>query len=611
MESSAKESTKEAYGLRWPVDMEPLEIEMWFVKRGGHAENKKGEKCGLGLSHHIGEMRKIIWPELHDERHGQRWHKLCRDAQATHRVCTLMGPGSSGKTHEAAWFRLCEWLADPENTVVLVSSTDMRGLRMRVWGEIASLWERAVQRFDFLPGHMVDSKLAITYDAIDEEGDDRDRAVRDFRRACVGIPTVQNGRQVGLGKWIGIKQNKVRLVADEGQAMDHSFLSAFANLNKNSSFSATVLGNPSDILDALGRCAEPLDGWDGHMEPEKTTTWKTRFMDGICVNLIGLDSPSFDFPNEPNKFPYLINKRKIDETLAFFPKDSYEYYAQCVGSMKIGTLARRVLTRRICEDGKALSHDVIWEGGNRTKIYAVDAGYGSDRCVGGWAEFGKAVGGQTVLLLHPQSIIPVSARIEKEPEQQIAEFVRKECEANGVPPENMAFDSTGRGSLGTFLARVWSDKCNPIEFGGSPTDRPMSLDEYIVDPKTKQRRPKTAKECVDRFVGELWFAVRFAIQAGQIRGLSREAMEEGCMREWDIVSNDRKSVETKTVMKERVGRSPDLMDQVAIIVEIARRKGFQISKLANESTTPNKTNALLSLSRQQQALIRSKELVFQ
>lgn len=72
---------------------------------------------------------------------------------------------------------------------------------------------------------------------------------------------VQGGKYVGLGKYAGIKQKRMRLIADEAQFMGLTFLSAFANLDKNPDFRAIVLGNPNDILDPLGKAAEPLDGW--------------------------------------------------------------------------------------------------------------------------------------------------------------------------------------------------------------------------------------------------------------------------------------------------------------------------------------------------------------
>ncbi len=550
------------YGANWPSDATDLQIEMGCIRNGK----------GLGLSHHYENMRQILWPHLDTH----RWHALCRDEILRNKVTVLMGPGSCGKTHEAAWLYLCEYLVFPDETCVLVSSTDTRGLRLRVWAEINMLWTSAKDNFPELAGHLIDSKMAISTDDLDQE------KARDLRKGIIGIPCLQNGKFVGLGKYSGIKQKRVRLIADEAQFMGGSFLSAFANLDKNVDFRAIILGNPNDVLDPLGKAAEPEDGWSAHLEPEKTSVWKTKFMEGRCVNLIGTDSPNFDYPaDEPAKFPYLISRQKIKNTLSFFPKDSQEYYSQCIGAMKIGVLARRVLTRDLCKQFGALD-DVTWRGTPLTRIYALDAAYGGDRCVGGYVEFGEDIRGKIVLAIHPPMIIPVTPASDKIPEDQIAERVCGDCVTLGIPAANMFHDATGRGSLGTALARLWSAQTNPVEFGGASTQRPVSLDLYILDPKTRVRRLKTCYEHYSKFVTELWFSVRYAIEAGQVRGLTEDVMEEGCMREWCEVTGNRKELETKADMKERVGRSPDLFDWLAIAVEGARRRGFQISRLANQ-----------------------------
>jgi hypothetical protein len=62
-------------------------------------------------------------------------------------------------------------------------------------------------------------------------------------------------------------------------------------------------------------------------------------------------------------------------------------------------------------------------------------------------------------------------------------------------------------------------------------------------------------------------------------------MEEGALRQWDKVRDGKIEIESKRDMKERVGRSPDLMDSLAICVEGARQRGFQISKLAQPAST--------------------------
>ena len=108
---------------------------------------------------------------------------------------------------------------------------------------------------------------------------------------------------------------------------------------------------------------------------------------------------------------------------------------------------------------------------------------------------------------------------------------------------------------------------------------------------------------------ESWFSVRYAVEAGQIRGMTEETMEEFCTRAWDLVAGDKICVETKQEMKERIGRSPDLADWAAGIVEMARRKGFQISKLSNgEGQSLPGHNPALNLQRQQRASAKAKQL---
>jgi len=568
------------YGLSWRADQyDQLKVEMWMIQKGGQWKDKSGRIFGNGLSFHFEEMRKLLWPHMDDH----RWHNLCRDELLRNKITVLMGPGSSGKTNGASWVFLCEYLCFPQETLVLVSSTDVRGLRLRVWGEISDLWQKAKDRFDYLPGNLLDSRIAITTDTLEDNEVDEAKRVRDMRKGIVGIPTIQGNKSVGLGKWVGVKQKRVRLLADEAQLMGPSFLSAFANLNKNEDFRAALSGNPIDISDPLGMAAEPIDGWGSYMDVEKTTVWQTRFMGGVCVNLIGTDSPNFDLPG-PARFKYLISREKIQETLSFFSKDSPEYYSQCVGSMKIAMMARRVITRKMCRDNHALDMP-RWLNDDRKRIASLDAAYGGDRCMFGWGEFGTDIEGRQILCVYPPFIVPIIVG-KDEPENQIARWVKHKCEDLRIEPEDFFHDSTGRGSLGTALARHWSAACNPIEFGGRPTTRPVSLDMFIHDEETSGMRLKLSDEHYYNFVTELWFAVRYMIESGQLRGLSDDVMDEGCKREWDYVPRGGVKViqvEPKEDMKVRTRQSPDMFDQLAILAEGARRRGFQIAKLAKET----------------------------
>lgn len=583
---SNTKSTFSKYGALWPNGTDELQIEMSCIQNGGRWKGLKGQDSGEGLIFHYEAMRNLLWPDLDCH----RWHVLCRDTILTNKITVLMGCASSGKTHEASWIFLCEYFCFPHETCVLISSTHLDGLRLRVWAEMTMLWEQARNRYPFLPGHLIDSRILIATDDIKDISSDEKNLVRDWRKGIKGVPCIQNGKEVGISRFCGIKQKRMRLIADEAQQMGISFLSAFANLDKNVDFKAIVLGNPNDPTDSLGKAAEPKDGWASHLAPTKTEVWETRFMNGKCVNLVGTDSPNFDFPaGEPTRYKYLISKEKIENTLSFFPKDSVEYYSNCIGVMKIGVLARRVVTRDMCIQFNA-QKEAIWDGSPRIKIAALDAAYSGDRCVLGHIEFGRDENGEQVISYNPIVIVPVVVRQDMIAEDQIAIFVKQYCLENEIAPENFYHDSTGRGSLGTSLARIWSNLCNPVEFGGSPTDRPVSADLYIDDPKTNQRRHKTCKEHYFNFVSELAFSLRYVIEGRQMRNLPTDVMEELCLRKWDKVRSDKIQVEPKSGtaakpgMKQRVGFSPDLADYASIALEGARRRGFVIKKLGSVDT---------------------------
>lgn len=187
---------------------------------------------------------------------------------------------------------------------------------------------------------------------------------------------------------------------------------------------------------------------------------------------------------------------------------------------------------------------------------------------------------------------------------------QKHCDKHHIPPENFYHDSTGRGTLGTFLSHIWSSATNPVEFGGNPTTRPVSLDIFVYDEKLHGKRLKRCDEHYSKFVTELWWSVRYAVESSQIRNLPETVMDEFSMRLWDKVKGDKYEIESKKVMKERVGRSPDLADWASICVEGARRLGFKISKLAADDEETDTHGWAQELRRKQAESRRKRELTY-
>lgn len=556
------------YGYEWGDDYDDLSIELHCVKSG----------IGDLFTHYKNAM-SLLWPE--DDWH--RWADLEIREIAKNTVTTLMGPADSGKTYVAgAKWVLVEYWASPETTLCLVSSTDMRGLELRVWGAIKHLFNRAKERYPWLSGNPLEAQHCIATDSIDDDGE----MARVLNRGIVCVPCLQGGRYVGLGKYHGIKAPRLRQVSDECQLMGDSHLDALPNyLGKD--FKAVFLGNPLDPLDPLGRIAEPKCGWASHPEPTKTTVWQTRMFGGACVNLVGTDSPNFDFDqNLPPKYPYLINRKKIEAVRGFWGEDSQQYYSQCIGVMKSGMLNRRVISAELCRTHQAMDK-AVWKDDKRTRVYATDLAYGGvggDRCVTGWGEFGEALDGSQILRLHPPAVIPVSIKLPTSPEDQIAAYVKRDLQVLDIQPTSAFYDSTGRGTMGSAFARVFGSVIPvPVEFGGRPTRRPVREDLFIIDEASSVRRLKRCDEHYVDFVSELWFSSRYAIEAGQIRELPDNVMREGCQREYGTAPGNRLYVESKHDPKarERMRQSPDLYDWFVTLLEGARRLGFKIQRLGS------------------------------
>lgn len=391
----------------------------------------------------------------------------------------------------------------------------------------------------------------------------------------------RGGTYVGLGSYIGIHNKIVMLIGDECQLMPAVYVDAISNLSKCPKFICIAMGNPIGIDNGLGKVCEPssiVGGWDGGIDQTGgTKTWPTRFKDGICVQLVGTDSPNFSVPRgTPYPFPTLLKPEDIEKDVAFYGTDSWNYLAMDEGRMPRGIGVRRVITRQLCLKNGAME-EPLWRNEQRTRIGALDAAYsatGGDRSVFVELDFGAGfdLDGKDVQLIFIRDIVvvPVTNDEDETPEDQIANRVMEECIQRGITPENFFFDSTGKGTLMASFARLWSNMVNPVEFGGKASERQVSNEINQI-----------SREYYFNFVSELWYSMRYVIEAKQLRGMTEEALSEFIGREWGY-QNRRIQVEPKEKMKLKLGRSPDIADAIVTALEGARRRGFVISKLSKQ-----------------------------
>lgn len=501
---------------------------------------------------------------------------------------------NSAKTHESACFGLTAYWCWPNAVTVLISSTDARSLELRIWGEIKKLFEQAKTLHPGLEGRLTASRQMIT---TAESGQN----AKDFRNGIVAIPCVQNGRFVGLGKYVGIKNKRLILIADEAQFMAPSFFDAFANLGKNPGFKGIAMGNPKDPVDPLGKVSEPsqeLGGWEGIEQGEKTRTWPTRIPGGIAVQLVGTDSPNHDFPEGKEPYPFLIGRESIARDLAYYGKDSLQYQMMNLGIMPKVTQSRRVITMQICREHGALEKPT-WEGTQLTDVIGIDAAYsaiGGDRTALCHISFGNGVTGKPLLAVVALMVVPVRGG-KHTPEDQIAMFVKDYAIAQNIPPHRIFFDSTGRGTLMASFARLFSPQIVPIEFGGRASDRQVSNVIQVPGYENYINR-----------VSELWYQTRYIIEADQMAGMTEELIEEGAIREWTIMAGKKIQVEPKEITKQRMGRSPDLYDSFVSAVEGARQSGFKIIYGINFDAQNKARERLQQIQAQYRSLHSGKEL---
>ena len=471
------DAPKTVYGFQWRGDAHPLEIEFEMIRQGGFRVTKYGQKCGLGLFQHYRNAFSLLWKG--DDHH--RWSDLGLKAICENDIVVLMGSSDSNKTYLMSRFILCDWWAFPNNTLWMVSSTEMRGAELRIWGKLKELFNRAREEYPWLSGTVLESKHAFTTEEISDDGSEG----RLLTKGIIFIPCRSNNRWVGMGAFAGIKPTKngrLGHAGDEVSVMESSFLDAYSNWYGKEHFRGIMSGNPIDIEDPLCTAAEPVEGWDSWHDTEKTQEWRSKFYNAWVVAYDGRDSPNLDFPSVLGrpKYSYLIGKKKLDAVEASEGKDSPLYWMQCVGKPMPGAAKLKVISKQLCDNGHAFEN-VIWEGSDTIQVAACDAAYGGvggDRCVLGRGQFGKDVAGNIVLCLHPPVIVPVSVKNLDLPEDQIARFVMAWCNSFGIPPENFFFDA--RATCAVAFARIWSPNVNAVDFGGTPTKRPVSLDEVRV-----------------------------------------------------------------------------------------------------------------------------------
>jgi len=552
----------DTYGCPWLLDTQ-LAYDRWAF---GWRMNNPGMPRRPKLFQQLAEE---IYPK-HFEWHDWTWkvvETLCdvpsQEEGKAVKLAAFPGCASAAKTYNIVGFAVVWWLCNPAESSVTLVSTTVKSLRRRGWAEVQKCYDGLGND---KPGNFVDSRMLWQA----ELGDDKN--------AVIGRAVEEGAIHKVADDIKGVHTRRQMVIIDEATSVPEAIYEACANLySYPEEFLLVCIGNPRNRLDAFGRFCEPDAGWlSVSVDSEE---WAARPF-GAC----GGAKPTvvtFDAEKSPNILAervvsrHLPTKESVDKARAASGGQTPHYWQNFRGFWAPDNLEKTVFTESalVTFEGSGKHR---FSGDNFQIIGAFDPAYtsGGDRAALRFAKLGEIEGEKWGIELMPPIIIPINAASTNPAHYQLAEQVRRQCERVQVgehrlvcPPQNLGVDDSGEGGLCDVLYRTWSQRIHRIEFGGSASAEPCSLED--VRPADEVYMNKRA---------EMWFRARDALNSGQLKGIDPETATE-------LVSMEFSDKRAKLVLmpkkdyRAKFGKSCDLADTVAILLEVARLKGFALAPL--------------------------------
>lgn len=554
-------------------ELHPLELELKCFRFGWPPS-----KGGLGKFGHFKNVVRMCWPDPDEQPEAGKspkpfgWHPWAERGARV--LCewkypALLGCASSSKTELAGVWGLVNWMADPMNTLVLVTSTSLKDARRRIWGSI-------VERFNalpWLPGKLVDSEGIIR--TVGDDGKLSDRC---------GIALLAGDRtkaKEAVSRMIGLKALRVFLIADELPDLSPAIKeAALGNLASNPEFQFVGLGNFSSIYDPLGDFAEPKNGWDSITVNDDE--WETKL--GYCIRFDGLKSPNILCGE--TRWPYLYNSKTLAGHKRDYGENTAGFWRFCRSFLAPVGIEDTIYSEADLLMGKVFDTQVVWVR-DPVGVAGFDPSYsaGGDRSVAVTGLFGWAYGPNQkplpTVLINGVYVLHEDASQKNVPRShQIARQFLQLLRTLGIRVENAGMDVT---SGGTVLADIVDNESGKFvhrtQFGGYASNLPVSGEVDAGDKKI------LAKDKYHNRVTELWFGGRDLVTNQQIKGITKDMGREMKSRRF-IHVNRRIKVEEKSDMKARLGYSPDIWDAGCVLLDVCRRLGL-VTVQVDAAVKPN------------------------
>lgn len=531
------------YGYWWaPKYDHPAKIDLVLYERDDLRE-RAGSKA-LSKEDHL---RNAIKESYADHVFSfNKWSNALIDEWCNNNMITVWGASSSGKSGGIAMILLMDLLADPTTTKVSLCTSPLKMHGERCYGSLLK-WHTMLP--DTLRiGH---TRKAPTPALIMDDSAGQVAGV-------VCISTDQGESEEDLKKKIGAHQKRNRFAVDEPQKCSESILSVFSNFGASGHYIEIFFGNPDSWFSPLGKHSLPLHYKPKEIEEQEPDRWVTkrtyRGKNGICIVMDGRDSPANDDPS----LTYLAGPEHIADLKANFGEDSMQLWTYGIGRMPPSGVADVLISQQDLEGAGCMEKPQGFQGGF-TELVGLDPSSGRDGCVLLRARVGDR-DGTTQIHVMSKHRIEIEIRKGDVSGQIAAEVARKLREWN-VPLVNFASDAGG--NQGAQVDRI------EAELGQRGAHR---VNTAGAAGKNRINHMQLANEVYSDRASEVLMNMASLMKQGRIRGVDDQIAHQVTTRKTEN-RNGRLKVEEKKEWRGRNGdRSPDDMDSLAIVVELAIKK---------------------------------------
>lgn len=564
----------------------------WITVPGVRIKDEDGNETLLeynihtGAEHHFMRMSDFFFSDPHGIFYFQ-WNpfavQMLKD-KIRYRRLGVAGCASSGKSEFGAVWAMLNYLCDPFNTKVLVSSTTKTAAAGKIWGSIEEAWQQ-VQKIlggpQNMPGKLIQSQYKIVYLV---------NGVRSQKAGFELVAGVESSEKESSDTVQGYKRGRIFCLVDEFATTSKGLWETIkGNLFANPVMDFIGLFNPDSHYDVAGQFSKPRDprGWEA--VDENTGLWEG--VDGWVRHLNGENSPNVLAGFE--KWRGILTWEKLQAKInEYGGRTTKKFWQFVIGWWSpTGTLESIFTESEIIK--YQADHEVLDWDSPPEMVAGFDPSYthGGDLAILMIGKCGTATEAisrkrKKVLQLTECHILAENVK-DTDPrlEQMVSQLIQI-CKDKKVKPRHLAVDATGAGvNLCPRIAEQWSNEFLRVVFNGKATEMPFSASE-----------PGKASDKVANLVSEMWIAGKSMIRTGQFKFFGKfvpDLVSEMCAR---IIPEKKAGhvkihIEPKDEMKKRTGgKSPDRADAAFLALHVCRQRLGLVSTEKPAKTPPSKQN---------------------